>query len=103
MKNIKAISNQASFVLSVICLITFISLNLFYTPGDHDFILYLTYLALASFLIGVAGIPLEQKNDKKQIAKSLFSLIISLLLILILFTLWISPTLFPFGIPNLLP
>ena len=103
MKNFKAISNQASFMLSVICLITLLSLNLFYTPTAHDFILYLIYLALAAFLIGVVGIPFEQKNDKRQIAKSIFSLIVSLLIILILFTVWISPTLLPFGIPNILP
>lgn len=103
MKYVKEIANQTSFVLTVVCLFLFISLNLFTPSTDHDLTLYLMVLAVAAFVIGVVGLPFEQKNEKKQVFRSTFSLIISLLLALVLGILWVLPTLFPFGIPNLYP
>ncbi|WP_455676012.1 hypothetical protein [Pradoshia sp.] len=103
MKSIKGIANQTSFVLSVFCLFIFISLILFNPSTDHDLALYLMILATVAFVIGVAGIPFERKNDKKQVVKSVFSLISSFLLALGLAILWVLPVFFPFGIPNIYP
>ncbi len=103
MKSIKGIANQTSFVLSVVCLFIFISLILFNPSTDHDLTLYLMVFTVAVFVIGVVGIPFEQRNEKKQVVRSVFSLIVSLLLVLILSILWVFPTFFPFGIPNLYP
>ena len=101
--SIKGIANQISFVLSVVCLIIFISLLLFNPSTDHDLALYLMVLATAAFVIGVVGIPFEKKNEKKQVMRSTFSQIFSFLLALGLAILWVFPVFFPFGIPNLYP
>ena len=103
MKSIKGIANQISFVLSVVCLFIFISLILFNPSTDHNLTLYLMVLATVAFVIGVVGIPFEQKNEKKQVVKSVFSIIFSFLLALGLSILQVIPYLFPFGIPNLFP
>ena len=103
MKSIKGIANQTSFVLSVICLFIFIFLILFNPPTDHNLTVYLMVLATVAFVIGVVGIPFERKNEKKQVVKSVFSIIFSFLLALGLSVLQVIPVLFPFGIPNLYP
>ncbi|PQD93898.1 hypothetical protein CYL18_17215 [Pradoshia eiseniae] len=103
MKSIKGIANQISFVLSVVCLFTFISLILFDPSTNHNLTLYLMVLATVAFVIGVVGIPFERKNEKKQVVKSVFSIIFSFFLALGLAILWVLPVFFPFGIPGIYP
>ncbi|WP_455660598.1 hypothetical protein [Pradoshia sp.] len=101
MKRIKGIANQTSFILTVICLLGFLSLNIFTPPVDP--LLFLMVSALGSLIIGVAGIPFEESNKKSHVLKSTFSIIVSLFLVILLALIYITPALFPFGIPNLYP
>lgn len=103
MKSIKGIANQISFVLTVVCLFIFIFLNLYNPSTSHNLPLYLMVLATVACVIGVVGIPFERKNDKKQVVKSIFSIISSFLLALGLAILWLLPVFFPFGIPGIYP
>lgn len=99
-REIKLRANQWSLGITVTALIAFTLWDLL--VGDYrnsNLVYYLIPVLATSFILAVIGISLEVKNDKKVVIRSIISLVLSLILILLLGFIYISPLLFPFGLP----
>lgn len=98
----KTIKNQPllnfwSFILTLICIAL---VTLWTAPLDipYDFLYVLLLICALTFFIGVFGIPFETRN-KKQLLRSVISLIFSFVMCIYLLYALIAPIFFPFGIP----
>lgn len=101
-RSLKLVANQWSFGITLIVLFICAFFGFFISDFRNEaWVYYLIPFSLVSLGLAVIGLPLEKKNDKKVIIRSAFSIIISLLLILLLCFVYIAPIIFPFGIPPL--
>lgn len=99
-KHVKVLANNWSYRITLVGLVLFILWN--FVVADYSnttWIYYLIPVLVASFILAVIGIPLDKKNDKKLVIQSTITLILSAIMISLLGYIYISPVLFPFGIP----
>lgn len=97
---VKNLANKWSFGITLTALFAFILWN--FLVADYrntNWVYYLIPVLVVSFVLAVIGIPLDKKKDKNLVIRSIISLILSFTLVLLLGYIYISPLLFPFGIP----
>ena len=98
---VQTFANQWSFLLTLLAFIVFIFFMIFGSAfSSQTWIYSLIPFLLVSLILGVIGIPFENPN-KRRIAQSIFSILLSLSLILLLGVIYLAPILFPFGIPSI--
>ena len=101
-RSFKLVANQWSFGITLIVLCLFACFGFFISDFRNEtWMYYLIPFSGVSLSLAVVGLPLERKNDKKVIIRSVFLIVMSLLLILLLCFIYIAPIFFPFGIPPL--
>ncbi|MEI2356716.1 hypothetical protein [Mesobacillus zeae] len=97
---VKDLANKWSFGITLTALMAFILWNLLIADyRNTTWVYYLIPVLLVSFVLAVIGMPLDKNNDKKSVVRSTISLVLSLVLVLLLGFIYISPLVFPFGIP----
>lgn len=97
---IKDLANKWSYRITLISLVIFILWNLLVADyRNTTWIYYLIPVLVVSLTLAVIGIPLDEKNDKKLVIQSIITLVLSFIIIFLLGYIYISPVLFPFGIP----
>ncbi|KMY43795.1 hypothetical protein AC622_05665 [Bacillus sp. FJAT-27916] len=98
---VQTFANQWSFLLTLLAFIVFIFFMIFGSAfSSQTWIYSLIPFLLVTLILGVIGIPFENPN-KRRIAQSIFSILLSLSLILLLGVIYLAPILFPFGIPSI--
>ena len=101
-RSLKLVANQWLFGITLIVFCIFTFFGFFISDFRNEtWVYYLIPFSLVSLGLAVIGLPLERKNDKKVIVRSVFSIVMSLLIILLLCFIYIAPVFFPFGLPPL--